>query len=380
MVATSTCLVALACPSFAADWSADTSLSQSVEFSDNRQLASSTLGGTITSISSLLLNVTARTPTSRFDFNGNVNYTAYAGPGAANQENVLGNSLRARYEQKFKRFDYYFSGSWTRTDASTVQLEEFGFVTLSGEINTYTINAGSRIDLTARDTLTLSSSGNFSQFAFDGGTSTSNVTSALWSHRLNPNTDWNTSVQFNWVSRDGSTSSQTSLWTVLTGFRTDLTPRLTLVLNGGAGIAPPGSGSAGSVLGDATSATGETSADWLGNARLIYSLKNTQFAIFAAKTVSPTTFGEFQQSLTAGVSVRHDINWQSSVSVNGSFARTTAASTGEYDLYTASTSYSYRITRDWDAQLSYSYKYRVSPTAQSNTVIGRLTYNYTILP
>jgi hypothetical protein len=383
MVATSTCLVALACPSFAADWSADTSLSQSVEASDNRQLATSPLGGTITSLSTLSLNVTARTPTSRFDFNGDVNYTAYAGPGAANINNALGNNLSLRYEEKRKLFDYYIVGAWNRSDASTVQLQQFGFSTLSGEVNTYSLTGGSRFDLTARDTLIFSASGAYSQFAADSSTTTSNQTSATWSHQLSPRTDWNTSVRFNWTSREGGSISETMLWTAMTGLRTDLTPRLSFIGNAGAGVATGSGGSAAPIFGSALDAAGGAASDWLADARLVYSMKNTQFSIFASKSVSPTTFGEFTSSYIGGFGVRHDINWYSNLDFSGSFSRISAASTGTYDLYSASVAYSYQLARDWNAQLSYRYAQRLSATqgmAQSNTVLGRITYNYTLLP
>ena len=67
-------------PALATDWALNSTLSQSVELNDNpflRALAA----GTFSSYSTIAANATARTPTSKFTFDGSVSYQKYWGAG-----------------------------------------------------------------------------------------------------------------------------------------------------------------------------------------------------------------------------------------------------------------------------------------------------------
>src|SRR4051812_29586413 len=81
------------------DWSINSTLSQSVEFNDNQFLRTSP-AGSVGSYTSITGNAQARTPTSRFDFDGDGTYRKYWGPGAEGipQTEFLNYGFKGRYE------------------------------------------------------------------------------------------------------------------------------------------------------------------------------------------------------------------------------------------------------------------------------------------
>src|SRR3977135_1126705 len=91
-------------PAFATDWALNSTLSESVELNNNpflRALAA----GTFSSYSTIAANAVARTPTSKFIFDGDVNYRKYWGAGidtpGAQSESIGGNAT-ITYETKGK--------------------------------------------------------------------------------------------------------------------------------------------------------------------------------------------------------------------------------------------------------------------------------------
>ena len=78
LLAVSVCLSVS--PALATDWALNSTLSQTVELNDNPFLRA-VAAGTLSSYSTILANATARTPTSKFSFDGNISYQKYWGPG-----------------------------------------------------------------------------------------------------------------------------------------------------------------------------------------------------------------------------------------------------------------------------------------------------------
>ena len=64
----------------AVDWKINSSLSESVDISDNRKMAINPPGTSYSSVSSLMFDARALTPSSLFALVGNLNYRAYGGP------------------------------------------------------------------------------------------------------------------------------------------------------------------------------------------------------------------------------------------------------------------------------------------------------------
>src|SRR6185437_16158735 len=99
-------LAALLCTIFAPssalafDWSLQSTQTQSMELNDNQFLRSMLAGGTLGSYTTLTANAEARTPISRFNFDSDVSYKKYWGPGTQGVPltEFLSDNFRAHYE------------------------------------------------------------------------------------------------------------------------------------------------------------------------------------------------------------------------------------------------------------------------------------------
>ena len=132
-------------PAFATNWALNSTLSQSVELNDNPFLRA-VAAGALSSYSTIVANATARTPTSRFTFNGNVAYQKYWGPGVEGlpSENLRG-GVNLHYETygKNKLDRQYLDASWNRSSRAFALLGELGFVTNTrGFLDTTSVGGG----------------------------------------------------------------------------------------------------------------------------------------------------------------------------------------------------------------------------------------------
>src|SRR5712675_792780 len=99
ILAVSLCFGVSSTPAFALDWSVNSSLSETVELNSNPFLRSA--GGTLGSYSTITANAEARTPNSRFIFDGDINYQKYWGPGIEIPQQPTEfrqDGVKARYE------------------------------------------------------------------------------------------------------------------------------------------------------------------------------------------------------------------------------------------------------------------------------------------
>ena len=100
-------MLACATESSAADWSASTRFSQSVEANDNRPLTSPPARETYEFASQLMLSTIARLPGMRFEADADVSYRTLTGPGADESTSPIDNGVRLRAEKIDKLTKYY---------------------------------------------------------------------------------------------------------------------------------------------------------------------------------------------------------------------------------------------------------------------------------
>src|SRR5689334_4066804 len=92
-------LSASATTAVAADWSATTRFSQSVEANDNRPLTSPPAKETYEFASQLMLSTIARLPGWRFQADADVSYRTITGPGSDDSTSPFDNGVRVRAEK-----------------------------------------------------------------------------------------------------------------------------------------------------------------------------------------------------------------------------------------------------------------------------------------
>jgi hypothetical protein len=407
------------------DWWVKSTLSETLEVNDNRQMRVNPLGMSYNPSTWLVVDATARTPTSRLDLNGFLRYKVYAGPGEQGIANALDRGVSGRFEKWQALTAYHLLGSHTEFDTSSIQQQETGFVTPSGSTTiTDTVGGGLRHEFGPRDSAywqttwtttstTSSSAGQGTPLVNQGlgtpiinqgqGTpinnqAVDNLTSlATWTHQVSPITRLIPYLQFQHLTYHNAEASEVMFWTAKTSLETELTSRLRFYAEAGAALLNStnnGLGSNNATVAAAGSLLLETGAivtqappagssiDWIGSARLVYTLKTIELALAVARTIGPTTFGTFLKNEEIRFSARYLINNASSVLLSGAFNHQTPGTGSPTDRIVATVAYDRTLAREWRGQLAYVFNQNITTvgTTRSNALYATLTREFTILP
>ena len=388
----SLCLGILASRAFAAEVSIKGNINQRYDASNNYFLVQSPTGYTVKSTTNGTLNFLAQTSTTSYLLNTYASYFKYLGPGADDAGSLTsGTPASANFSINHVATEltaFNFAANWTRADVATTNLAQTGVATGSGSTNTYTVGGGITHDLSRIDTLIWTVNATTTSFTDPTSTPYKDYTSAIsWNRTLNPTTNWVNSVSFDWFDQDDPAKSQRLFW------------RLTTV-NGNFGLVFVNSYQKNP--GPSTTPVTPSSSvpfqpivgagnGWVADVGLSYRLlKTTTISFNAANSITPTLGGALQQSNSFGASLSHQINSLSDVSVSGQFSVTnsssqaqqfTAITGGSSDFLSASVSYSYRLTRDWATNVSYTYLQRNDSTGftSANLVLLSLSYDFTLM-
>ena len=366
----------------AVDWNIRSTLSETVEFNDNRKMQNNSAGNSYNSVSALVFDARALTPTSRLDLNGGLTYRAFAGPGEADTENTLDNRVSARFEKSTKLTTYNLIASRSETQTSTIQLEETGVATLAGSTIITTYGGGFTHRIGLRDSVSSQTTFSSTSFTVPNNTPSTSLTSSLnWLHRLNPITDLLPSVQFQRLLFDNAAQSEVTFWRATMRAQTQLTKRLRFLGSVGAALLDSKQNNGGAI--DPAGLTSGSSLDWVADMLLTYQPTQTvTVGLSAARSVGPTTFGQFLKSESIGASLKYDINRVSNLAFSSSFSRQASATASAAESLSATVAYSRRLTREWRSQLSYRFQQRDSDagSANSNAVLFSVTRDAIILP
>jgi hypothetical protein len=306
----------------------------------------------------------------------------------------LDNGVRASVEARHKLTTYSLAGSWSNREASTVQIDDLGFSTVRGRVDTYWIEGGLARELNAQDTVSWLTRFTSTQFSSPKATDLVDMTTtADWIRRLDPLNDLTASLQFEWQRFDNATNTELFVWRPIAGVRSRLTKQLTFKGSAGAAITTtiqdPGSNPP---LPLSTARPG-TQLGWIADALLSYKLNMSEISLSAAQSIAPSALGDLQQRSSVALYVRQDINNVSSVSFTGAFSRIKAPPGANSllidqstidgnaaDVYTASVAYDHRLARDWNGRLAYKFSHRTSEngTANANTVLLAVKHDVTI--
>jgi len=370
---------------------------QSVEFNDNRDLAPKSKGDTYTFLSSLMFDAVARTPTTKFAATVDLSYRAFTGPGAEQLLDALDHGVRASMETREKLTTYNLAGSWTRRDASTVQIEDIGFATVHGHVDTYVAEGGARRDLTPEESIGWATRVTTIQFSSQGATSRgtnslSVVSTADWKRQLDVLTDVTSALQFEWQNLDNLFGTNNFIWRPTVGVQHRLTKQLTMKVSGGAAITTTTQDMTSLIPPTITLPRSGTQAGWIADLLLVYKVKTAEVSFLAGRSVAPSALGDLQERSTVSLTYQQDINAVSTLSLSGMFTRIKAppgsnailldpAFIGSAaDVYTATVGYDYKLARDWNARLTYRFTHRQTDTnsGNSNAVMLAVKHDMTI--
>lgn len=403
-IAVSICFGIAPTAAYAFDWSLRTSQIETIELNDNQFLRTSP-AVSIGSYSTITANAEARTPTSRFNFDGTGSYKKYWGPGVdGSPSEFLNYNLRGRYEASEKTpFDRQFiEANWAQSSTALALLNDLGVISnASGYIDRLTATGGIDRSLSARDSLSLLATSTHTFYEpSSGGTSfTDTLARGTWRHRLSPIAALNVSSEFELLNYDNASNTQVQIYRNQIGVDATLSPVLSFRGNIGAAYLVTDGGVSTLALPTGTGGSSSSDIDWIGDAILTYRmLKNTTLTLIASQSIAPSIVGSLFKRDVISATLYHTINSRSSLSFSASGNRSIATTTTDYA--SASATYAYNFTRDWSAQLTYRYQHRFASTggtntidpitgtptvggtgpASSNSIMLAVTHNYTVLP
>jgi hypothetical protein len=358
---------------YAVDWSLNSSLSETVELNNNQFLNSKPAGGTVGSYSNLTADIVARTPTSRFIFDGDINYQKYWGPGAEGipQTEFRQDGVKARYEITGKdATDLTYSELTLRQSSTALAiLNDLGVATnASGFIDISTIRGGIERNITSLDFVTLSARSTYTNYdPSSGGTAfTDSSANGTWRHRLNSNLAFTASSEFEWLNFNNL--SNTNIMILRDTAGVDVTFSPVLSFRGTAGFAYVDARQNATASATPTPSSGPV-ADFITDMLLTYRmLKNTTLTLSGNQTVGPSVVGSLSKNTSISAGLSQLINSQSSLSfsVSASNQQTTGNSS---NYYSESATYSYQLTREWSSQLTYRHTHRTASTGTTTSGI-----------
>jgi hypothetical protein len=393
----------------AVDWSLNSSLSETVELNTNQFLLSPSAGGSLGSYSTLTADAVAKTPTSRFIFDGDITYQKYWGPGTEGipQTEFRQDGIKARYETTGKDpTDLNYAEMVLRQQSTALALlSGLGFATLAqGFIDTSTIRGGIERNLTSLDFATLSARSTYTNFdPSSGGTPfTDSSVIGTWRHRLNSNLAFTASSEFEWLGFNDLSNTTIMILRDMAGINATLSPVLSFRGSAGLAYVSASQTAAAFSTGAIPIAPSGSAADFITDMLLTYQmLKGTTLTLTGNQSIAPSPIGSLIKITTIGAGLTQVINNKSTLSFAASASSQQFSGTLS-NYYSESVTYSYQLTREWSSQLTYRHLHRTTmegPTsssifdpvtgipvlsglgpASSDSLVVVVTRNFSVLP
>jgi hypothetical protein len=390
---------------FAVDWSLKATQSETVELNSNQFLATIP-AGTLGSYTTLGANAEARTPDSKFDFDSDGTYRKYWGPGTADapDSEFTNWGFKAHYETDGKNnFDKEFiETSWRQQSTALALLNDLGISTsVNGAMDRLTAAGGLDRSLSARDSVSFLATSTRTSYEPSSGRTpfTDTLGRGTWRHSLSSVTALTASSEAELLNFDNAFGTDVTILRNQVGVEATLSPLLSFRGNAGAAylITQNGVGTSIAPTGFPTPVS-STDIDWIGNAVLTYKMfRDTTLTLNASQSIGPSIVGSLFKLDIISLGLAYTINDHSTLSFSASGNRQISTSTT--DFASASVTYSYKFTQEWNAQLTYRYLHRFAssgtatidlitntPTvsglgpADSHGVMVVVSHSYVVLP
>lgn len=387
LAATGLCACLVPSAVFAIDWQIETTTNQLTEVDDNLRLEEESSGVVFGTTTNLDLGIFARTPTSVWRFTPGFRASVFGGPGNTDGLNEITPRVNTEYTRTGPRTSQSAGFSFTSESTSFTEADDTGITT---EDATRT-----QFNLTGDFTYLLSPSGSslgVSGFAvvtqFTDGTSsltpTTNVGASVdLSHVVNPRLTTGLSLGVTQFVADNEEESESLTYSLDGSVNYNFNSRWSFGLGLGALVTDT---ERFVTIANGTRRDTEVSPGFDANAEIAYTRESTQFALTASQALEPSSLGELQTRVNLGFSASQRINERSTFRFNANYSAQTSSSNFEENetdrvVFSLSPGYSYQLTRNWSADLTYRYR-RQSGTssADSSNFSIRLTHNHTWLP
>lgn len=387
LAATGLCACLAPSAALAVDWEIETSTNQLTEVDDNFRLEEDSSGVVFGTTTNVELGIFARSPTSLWRFTPGFQATAFAGPGDTEGLNDITPRVSTEYTREGPRTTQSLDFSFTSDSTSFTEIEDTGITTGDATRTQFNLNGDFTYLLgPSGSSLGLSGFAVVNQFS-DGASSltpTTNVGASVdLSHVVNPRLTTGLSLGVTQFTADSDEDTESLTYSLDASADYDFNSRWSF----GVGL--------GALVTDTerfvTVANGrrrdtEVSPGFNANAEINYRRETTEFALTASQALEPSSLGELQTRINFGFSASRQINERSTLRFDASYSTQTSSGTFEENetdrvLFSVSPGYSYQLTRNWSADLTYRYRRQGGSTSgDSSNFSIRLTHNHTWLP
>jgi hypothetical protein len=382
ILAVSVCLSVVPSGAYAVDWSLNSTLSQTVELNDNPFLRA-VAAGTLSSYSTILANATARTPTSKFLFDGSIGYQKYWGPGidGGPSENLTGGA-NLHYETYGKNNSdrQYLDAGWHRQSTAFALLGQLAIVTNTrGFLDTTTVGGGIDRSITALDSVSLSARSTYTSYDPGVGGTPFIDTSAngTWRHRVNSIASLTASSDAELLHFDNALNTDIMILRERVGIDATLSPLLSFSGTAGLAYVQTERGSPTFSLPSSTpnASSSGSIAGFIANAVLTYKMfPDTTLSLTGVRSISPSAVGSLIELTSIGAGLTRNVNSRQTLSFAADASRTTSSGTTS-DFLSGSIIYNYLLTKEWTAQFSYRHLHRfaTSGTGSAGFIVDPIT-------
>ena len=416
-------------PAGAVDWQVLYRLSESLRVSDNiqnsddrrqgggvgggdGQQGGASAGIGFSSSTNAALDVMARTPTETWLTTGNIGHTIFFGEGVPAQRERTTLSARSNLLKTTLDTDYNLSAHYSMVPATRSFLRDprdpdltdpdvtdpdlldpdlvdpefpgpiFADIPLA-LLEFDRINYGARGGLVHRrtraDVLSLSARATRSDFSGDAADTAVPLTvlevSGGWTRLMTRRVDGRARASVRYVQSGDEDGAQRMIYSGTVGTNFRATRRLTMDANVGVSVTDLHQSGDGTTGGPPQS---DGSVSFTGDIRLSYTpWRDTSVAVSFSQRVLTDSLGEVSTRQAVRGTAAYRINDLSSINVLGTFINSDAAS-GQTQAWSVSPSYQHALSQYWD--LSLSYRFVKTDTAQSNAALLTLSHRGTLLP
>lgn len=387
LAATGLCACLVPSAAFAVDWEIETTTNQLTEVDDNFRLEEDSSGVVFGTTTTLDLGVFARSPTSLWQFNPGFKATVFGGPGNTEDLNEITPQVSTEYSRQGQRTSQSASFDFSTDSASFTEIDDTGLTTEDATRTQYNLD-GSFTYLLSPSGSSLGLSGFAVVTRFSEGTSsltpTTNVGASVdLSHVVNPRLTTGLSLGVRQFTADNAEDVESLTYSLDGSATYNFNSRWSFAMGLGALVTDT---ERFVTIANGTRRDTEVSPGFNANAEIAYRRESTEFSLTASQALEPSSLGELQTRINFGFSASQQINERSTLRFDATYSSQTSSSTFDENdtdrvLFSVSPGYSYQLTRNWSADLSYRYRrLSGSSSADSSNFSIRLTHNHTWLP
>lgn len=360
--------------------------SERLEYDDNITRSFNSPGSVYGSLSTVSSDFGWQTPRLGITANLKSDFRRFAGPGKTDNLNSFNQNASLGLVKRGLTSQFSLASNFSRQNTAFSELDDTDITNQDTDRLTFSLNSGWTYSVNSRNSLTLSGSATRVDFT-KSSTALSPFTNlgaqAQWTHNLSVLTSVNSSLGWSFFKADDLAARKSNTLSLSMGLSTRLSPRLSISAGGGGNLTQTKRNLV--ALGAIVGRTSDTTLGFQANVAMEYALRNTRLSASLQQSLQPSADGRLNLVSSLGFNISHDINQFSAFTLATSATRRKAngsSSSGSNNQFSVAPTYTYKLARDWNASIGYSFALRTESglTAKSNKLFVQLSKNTTLDP